>query len=91
MNEAPASPAGTITDAGTERTFGMAPEIENNAPPLPAAFDSATAHAALAFEERANGAHSSEDTSAGGSSGMVAVRIDPLKVAETVPLWSAAN
>jgi hypothetical protein len=89
--EAPAAPAGTITDSGTERTFGMAPEIESDTPPFPAAFDSVTAHVALAFDDSAAGAHWSEETSAGASSGMVAVRTDPLRAAETVALWSAAN
>jgi len=77
--------AGTVTEAGTDRTLASADVSVTRLPPVGAARLSVTVHAVAAPGARLTGAHASDDTVGLGVTVTVAVVLPPsVAVNETV-------
>jgi len=87
VNVAVVAAAATVTDAGTVRTFAIAPPIVTTAP-AGAAFVRVTVQVVLTFDARVPVAHCRDETSTGADSVRFTGVEEPLSDAVTVAVWS---
>lgn len=76
--------AGTMTEAGSVRRLGMAPEMVTETPPVGAAPLKLTVQVALVLEASVGALHCREETKTGASRESVADLEEPLRDAVTV-------
>lgn len=76
--------AGTVTEAGSVRTLGIAPAMATEAPPVGAALVNVTVQLVLALEASVGAAHCKEEISGGATREMDALLEEPLREAVTV-------
>jgi hypothetical protein len=76
--------AGTVTEAGSVRTFAMAPERATTAPPVGAALVKVTVQVVLALEAKLVATHCMDEIRPGAVSGREADWEEPLREAVMV-------
>jgi hypothetical protein len=86
VNAAVVALAGTVTEEGIVKTFGIAPERLTERPPEGAAAESVTVHEVLLLEVRLEAPHCKFEITVAVTSEIVAGAEEPLREAVTVAL-----